>query len=321
MEIVKRVRVTSGPKRHRAFPGLLRLADGTLLLTYREGSDHWRTDDSVVKTTCSTDGGESWSEPATVLHESGWGFSAHHGPAQLSDGSILVPAMSLRHVSGRSEFRVYALRSHDGGRTWDVSQIGPMPGWEWQNQYGRVLEIDGKLWLPGGGQRRGEDPWRNGYFVSHDNGQTWPEWHAVCSGLEDEKDMAELPDGRLLAIIRSGKEAYRCISSDRGESWSAPEKLPIFGQCPSLLLLPKGKLIFAYREVEPGEPPGVGLAASNDAGESWDVLPPLYVSPGGSRDCAYPSMVLAGPNEVLCAYYTTFLDGDCHIELATFSLP
>ena len=128
MEIVKRVRVTSGPKRHRAFPGLLRLNDGTLLLTYREGSDHWPTDDSVLRATRSTDGGTTWSDPTTILQETGWGFSAHHGPIQLSDGSILLPGMSLRHVEGRRGFRVHSLRSDDGGDTWDVRQIGPMPG-------------------------------------------------------------------------------------------------------------------------------------------------------------------------------------------------
>ena len=319
MENVNRVRVTSGPKRHRAFPGLLRLDDGTLLLTFREGSDHWRTDDSILRVSCSTDGGATWSEPTTILQETGWGFASHHGPTQLSDGSILAPGMSLRHVEGRREFRVYALRSDDVGATWDARQIGPMPGWLWQNQYGRVVEIDGKVWLPGGGQREDDECWRNGYFVSYDKGRTWPEWHTVCTGLQDEKDISELPDRSLLAMIRSGQETYRCTSTDRGETWSEPEKLPIFGQCPSLLLLPSGSVLVAYREVEPEKPKGVGMAISNDGGQSWKVLPPLYVSPDGSRDCAYASMALSGTGEVLCAYYTAFLNGDCHIELATFA--
>ena len=180
-----------------------------------------------------------------------------------------------------------------------------------------MVETDGKIWLPGGGQREDDDCWPNGYFVSYDNGQTWPEWHTVCIGLQDEKDMLELTDGRLLAVIRSGQEAYRCISTDRGETWSEPEKLPIYGQCPSLLLLPSGNVLFAYREVAPGKPKGVGLALSDYRGLSWKILPPLYVSPDDSRDCAYPSMVLSGTDKVLCAYYSAFLGGDCHIELAT----
>ena len=94
-------------------------------------------------------GGSTWSEPVTLLREAGWGFSAQHGPTQLADGSVLAPAMSIRksQVWPRGEYRVYALRSHDEGRSWDVRQIGPMPGWRWQNQYGRVMDIDGAALL------------------------------------------------------------------------------------------------------------------------------------------------------------------------------
>ena len=315
--VVQRIRVTRGAARHRAFPGLLRLADGTLLVLFREGTDHWRTDDSVLKLTRSGDGGKTWTEANTLLKEDGWGFAAHHGPRQLSDGSILTAAMSLRNSGGgQREFRTYAMRSSDGGGTWQVSRIGPMPGWAWQNQYGRAMEIDGRLWLPGGGQRKGENDWRNGYFVSLDNGRTWPEWHTICAGLQDEKDIVELPDRRLLAMIRSGTETYRSYSSDRGETWNQGEKLDLFGQCPSLLLLPSGNLLFAYRQVRPGVPAGIGLAVSGDSGLTWRELEPLYLSPTGSRDCAYPSMILSESGEVLCAYYTTFTEGNCHIELA-----
>jgi hypothetical protein len=49
---------------------------------------------------------------------------------------------------------------------------------------------------------------------------------------------------------------------------------------------------------------------------SWREFAPLYVSPAGSLDCAYPGMVLNESGEVLCTHYTTFNEGDCHLELA-----
>jgi len=319
--VVQRIRVTRGPERHRAFPGLLRLKDGTLLIFYREGTDHWRTPGSVVKLARSTDGGATWSEPWTVLQQKdGVGYAAHHGPLQLSDGSILTGGTSWQYKDGRGPMfgaRAYALRSHDGGRTWDVQQIGPKPGFVWQNQYGRVMEIDGKLWLPGGGQREGQKRSHSGYFVSHDNGKTWPGWQALCQATQNERDTLGLPDGRLLVMVRDdGKETRRLYSSDRGKTWTKKEKLDLFGQCPSLLLLPSGNILFAYRQVRPKAPKGVGLAVSCDNGQTWRELDPLYVSPNGSFDCAYPSMVLNESGDVLCAYYTTFDKGDCHIELA-----
>ena len=134
VSVVERVQVTCGEVRHRAFPSLWRLSDETLLIFYREGTNHWRTDDSVLKLTRSNDRGITWTEPQTVLKEAGWGFAAHHGPRQLSDGSILAPAMSLRHGKGTREFRVYTLCSWDAGQTWKIQQIGPMSEWIWQNQ-------------------------------------------------------------------------------------------------------------------------------------------------------------------------------------------
>ena len=320
LTVKKRLSITSGPARHRAFPGLTRLDDGTLLVLYREGENHWETDDSVVKVTRSSDDGATWSEPRTILQEPGWGAGAHHGPLQLADGRVLAPAQCVRHVEkgqrGKLEFRVFNLRSEDGGRTWKRREIGPQTGFAWQNQYGRLVEIDGMLWQGGGGRIEGEDYWRVGYFVSYDKGETWPEWRTIAPRLQDERDIVELRDGRLLSMIRSGKETYRSYSTDRGKTWSPAEKLDLFGQCPSLLMLPSGHILFAYRQVRPNAQVGIGMALSGDDGATWTETEPLYVSPTNSRDCAYPSMILDGDDHVLAAYYTTFVDGNSHIELA-----
>jgi len=325
ISIETRTPVTQGPTHHRAFPGLTRLKDGTLLVLYREGSDHWRTDDAVAKVTRSSDDGATWSEPETIHQEEGWGCSSHHGPKQLADGSVMAPAVAIRHVEngqrGPFEFRVFNLRSHDNGRTWQRKEIGPQPGWVWQNQYGRIKEIDGMLFQGGGGAKKGDDFWRTGYFVSHDNGETWPEWRTIATHLQDENDLLELADGRLLSMIRSGKEpssraTYRSYSNDHGKTWSPAEKLDLFGQCPSLLMLPSGHILFGYRQVRPTVHVGIGLAVSPDDGQTWREVEPLYVSPTDSVDCAYPSMIVDGGHHVLAAYYTTFVDGNSHIELA-----
>lgn len=320
ISVEQRTPVTQGAPVHRAFPSLTRLHDGSLLICYREGSNHWGTDDSVVRSTRSSDNGATWSEPRTILQEDGWATGAHHGPKQLVDGTLLAPAMAVQHVEngarGNLNFRVFNLRSHDNGRTWEKRQIGPQPGWAWQNQYGRLLEIDGMIWQGGGGRMESDDFWRNGYFVSYDQGETWPEWHTISSHLQDEQDILDLPDNRLLTMIRSGKESYRSYSSDRGKTWSPVEKLDLFGQCPSLLLLPSGDILFAYRQVRPTASKGIGLAISADHGATWKEMDPLYVSPEGSWDCGYPSMILDGPQHVLAAYYTPFLNGNSHIELA-----
>ena len=148
--VEKRAIVTSGPASHRAFPGLARLHDGTLLVLYREGTNHWKTDDSVVKVTLSSDEGATWSDAQTIHQEPGWGAGAHHGPLQLTDGRILAPAMCVRNVEkGKGhrgppgkprtlDFRVFNLVSDNRGLTWKRREIGPKTGWAWHNQYGRL---------------------------------------------------------------------------------------------------------------------------------------------------------------------------------------
>ena len=175
-------------------PNAVNLASGEMLVFYREGSDHWVTPDAVVKVVRSRDEGESWSAPEHVFSEQGWGSSAHHGAEQLSEGRLILPVTLIgkihRSPTGQMgakdslRSRVYVLTSEDDGNTWSQPlQIGPMEGWYWQNQYGRVRELpDGRVFIPGGGQKNGEEAWHSGYFVSHDVGLTLPDRVEVAHG-------------------------------------------------------------------------------------------------------------------------------------------
>lgn len=315
---VRRFTVAAGEPRHRAFPGLLRLSSGELLVTYREGSDHWRTDDGAVKITRSVDDGVSWSDPEPFFAQPGWGCCAHHGGQQLSDGRILLPGMAMRRRGEEREFKAYLFCSEDGGSSWaHPLQLGPADGWAWQNQYGRVQELpDGRVFVSGGGQKLGEEPWYSGYFMSHDGGRSFPDRVDVARGLVDEIDMARLPDGRLIAMVRNSPPAmlHRSYSEDEGRTWTTPEPSGLYGHCPSFLALPSGALLIGHRQVDPARAPGCSLSASTDLGRTWHPVHDIYVSPGGTRDCSYPSMVLLEDGRLVCVYYTEFADGNSTIE-------
>ncbi len=321
-----RFTIAGGDPCHRAFPGLLRLSSGTLLMAYREGSDHWKTDDSVEKMVRSEDGGASWSEPELFFSEPGWGCAAHHGPAQLSNGRILWPVMSLRHVGGVREFKTYLLTSDDEGGSWsDPLFLGPMEGWTWQNQYGRVQVLPGgRIFVLGGGQKVGEEPVYSGYFVSNDGGHTFPGRVDVARGLSDELDIVRVPDGRLMALVRQVREKprflHRAYSEDEGSTWSVPEKTDVMGQCPSLLRLPSGTILVGHRQVDETRPPGCTLSATRDGGESWELVSDIYVAPEGNFDCSYPSMTILENGQILCAYYTAFKEGNCDVEGIVFEI-
>ena len=321
---VRRVTVASGEPIHRAFNGTVRLTSGEILVFYREGTDHWRTDDGVAKMVRSEDEGETWSAPETVFSKPDWSAGAHHGPAQLSDGRIILPLTLIQDIANRDHGGHYRSQTHitsseDGGRSWtEPVQIGPMEGWHWQNNYGRVRELpDGRVFVPGGGQKVGVEPWFSGYFVSHDGGRTFPDRVTVAHGLADEIDLAALPDGRWIAMVRDFGPPYylhQSYSEDEGRTWSTPVSSGILGHCPSFLVFPSGTILLGHRQVDRARTYGCALSASTDGGATWEHVSDVYVAPNDIADCSYPSMVLLEDGRVFCSYYTEFVDGNCDIE-------
>ncbi len=330
INVVKRMTVASGEPRHRAFNGTVRLSTGEILIFYREGSDHWVTDDGVVKMVRSSDDGESWSDPETIFSSPEMSCGAHHAPAQLSDGRLIVPMTLIKDIANRKfgghyRSETHVISSADGGRSWtEPTQIGPMEGWYWQNNYGRVRELpDGRVFIPGGGQKLGEEPWYSGYFVSHDGGRTFPDLVTVAHGLADEIDLAPLGDGRWIAMVRDLEPPHylhRSYSEDDGRTWSSPVNSGMLGHCPSFLVMPSGALLLGHRQLDRSRPHGCGLIASTDGGESWEDMGNIYVAPNDIRDCSYPSMVLLDDGRVFCSYYTEFVDGNCDIEGVIFEV-
>ena len=332
---VRRFTIATGTPRHRAFPGAVRLTSGEILVTYREGSDHWRMFDSAVMIVRSKDEGATWSDPEHVFSEPGWGAGAHHAPAQLSDGRLILPMTLISEILRSSEgqrrakdsmkAKVYVLSSEDEGNSWSEStQVGPMEGWHWQNQYGRVRELpDGRIFVPGGGQKSGEEAWYSGYFASHDNGRTFPDFVEVAHGLADEIDLAPLPHGRWVAMVRDLRPPHylhRAYSEDEGRTWSSLVSSGVLGHCPSFLVLPSGTLLLGHRQLDRARTYGCALSASRDGGATWEHVRGIYVAPNGTLDCSYPSMVLLEDGRVFCAYYTEFADGNCDIEGVIFEV-
>ena len=330
IDVVRRSTVATGEARHRAFNGTIRLTSGEILVFYREGSDHWVTDDGVVKMVRSSDDGESWSDPETVFSVPDMSSGAHHGPAQLSDGRIILPMTLIKEIhkrdfGGHNRSDTLIIRSSDGGRSWtSPTKIGPMEGWAWQNNYGRVHVLpDGRVFVPGGGQKLGEEPWYSGYFVSHDGGRTFPDRVTVAHGLADEIDLAPLGNGRWIAMVRDLQPPHylhRSYSEDDGRTWSSPVNSGFLGHCPSFLVLPSGTLLLGHRQLDRSRPYGCGLSASRDGGETWEHVGDIYTAPNDIRDCSYPSMVLLDDGRVFCSYYTEFVDGNCDIEGVTFEV-
>ncbi|HEX5205421.1 MAG TPA: sialidase family protein [Actinoplanes sp.] len=128
-------------------PKLARLADGTILLSYFvidwSSKPRHTTHGTFVRR--STDGGRTWSEPASAgMGMSGGGIRAWHAShgavAELPGGDLLYPVYG--HRADEKWWRAGVMRSVDGGRTWpaeDEVEIAAADGVNFQEPTLTVL--------------------------------------------------------------------------------------------------------------------------------------------------------------------------------------
>ena len=156
---------------------------------------------------------------------------------------------------------------------------------------------------------------------SVDEGRAWEKLGAVplYEGTEEgsyhEPHVAELPDGKLVGLIRFAKprdgdagsnpelvsfSLFQSVSNDGGKTWSQAEPFGFHGSPPHLLVHSSGALIcvYGYRQ----EPYGERLMISHDSGESW-AYDYILRDDGPASDLGYPSTVELNDGSLLTMYY------------------
>ena len=233
-----------GTKRHRSRAGAAVLADGSLFVAYRVGRNMFEESHGAVVATRSADGGDTWEEPAPLLAEPSWDWFGAQRLLQLDDGMLLMLAGKARWNSDR--FHTYAVRSSDGGRTWDPlgPEIRVFASFSEPYGQGAVRGLpEGRLLLGFQGSDTPGEPNLAAVAFSRDRGATWSERVLLSddAALElREPDTLPLPDGRLLTVLRTDAPpyaSYQCYSEDAGRSWTPLTATGFHGHCPRLFAL------------------------------------------------------------------------------------
>ena len=143
---------------------------------------------------------------------------------------------------------------------------------------------------------------------SSDNGMTWT-FRTVTEptgGIGfSESDSVRLPSGRFVAIYGNNAGSpwfFETHSDDEGQTWSRMRQLSFRGDSPSMIRLSSGALIAALRSNPENGKSGIGLVASADEGQTWDLLGNVHDQ--DNWDMGYPDLIRLANGQILCVYYT-----------------
>ncbi|MEN6459720.1 MAG: sialidase family protein [Thermoguttaceae bacterium] len=280
-----------------AWNGLVRLRNGTLVLSFSTGYWHaspptplrgdeeamaeWKkagmpTDVNAptggrAMLVRSTDGGRTWSKPETIVDTP----ADDRSPAlvELPSGVLLCSMFTLYGLADPEKHpelatRTAILRSLNGGQTWEP-RLGRLPSpliGDATDLPPIVLKDGSAILAVYGSPARGK-PEQVALFRSTDDGQTWKLLSQIPSDHEmSEMGLTQLPDGRLVLITRS--EGDILWSSDGGRTWTKPTSLGMRMFEPGLTVLRDGTLVCLHGSYAPGAG-GLRVIFSRDGGQTW----------------------------------------------------
>lgn len=298
---------------------IIELADGSLLYAVTEfvgsGSDFAK---ARIIAKRSTDGGRTWGKPRVL---------------QKNVGGKNVMSVTLRRLTGSqaknspigifyliknsfSDLRVYLRISTDEAKSFgEPIRVTSTPGYHVLNN-DRVTRLSsGRLLVPVASTPdvRKVNHFKSWCMISDDAGKTW----RTGKGKVDlpkrgamEPEVIELPDGRVLMILRSQLGYIAAsYSKDGGDTWSkpvdwgvkAPEAPATLRRIPAtgdLLLVWNNT--FAKGKDHGGKRTPLTAAISSDNGKTWKHTRNLESRTDNTY--AYTSLTFVGPRAVLSYY-------------------
>ncbi len=239
----------------------------------------------------SRDAGKTWAPFATEPFHTPMN-GVYSGHAALADGTVLRTGWGLYLPFYDVPQTGYVQRSVDGGRTWgaplvlmDPARAITLPKRTRVLRDGRVLVAGGYIPLTPAVPdfRTGLKHIQAALWLSSDGGLTWGEPLVLLTKegsveLTEESDVAELPDGRLLAITRTNvPDRWQTLLRPAGPGYGveALGKAPFpHSGMPEMLAAREGVTLHLATS---------GISWTADAGKTWTDL--------GLGTSYYPSAV------------------------------
>ncbi len=301
------------------WPWVARTPGGRLVCVWREGERHVFSAAGKLMLSTSDDQGRAWSKPRTFYDEPG-----------IDDRNVAILALSdtdwlvaFNTYTADNKSRVFTLRTADGGQSWCKPQL--ICDFDARTRAAPLKLSTGELVLP----FYREPNLQSFAAVSRDDGKNWQlvEIENQEGFLGDEWDACELPDGRLVGIIRNSAPKndgtfYKTESRDRGHTWTRPVRTNLRdtrSTSPAQIFLHQGRPVVLYADARMVS---VAMAVSDDPQLiQWQVNDRFscyqYREDGRPiADSSYPVSVPVGGNRRFIVDYQH--DGDEHLVTGYF---
>lgn len=284
------------------------LPDGTLLAAWFGGTFETAPDVAILGARRDP-AQQAWSAPQILVDHPGRAlgqpvFLAHpDGELWLFFVVVMEPAVeampynALPPLAGWVSAQPFVQRSADGGRTWDAPmRVMDYPGLMFRS---RPLWLADRVIVP----VYDETTWQSRMMISEDGGQSWRLTEPISTPQGNiHPCLVELPDGRLLAYLRTGGRGgviWRTESPDRGDTWTQPTPTPIPNPNSGLdlLRLQSGRLVLAFNNHDRRRTPLCVALAEED--EQWRWVRTLEDGPG---EFSYPTLIQSPDGDIHMVY-------------------
>lgn len=269
---IKPVRAFGQDSAHAAFPSVVQLNNGSLVMVYRQGTDHSASRDGVIKITTSTDQGRTWSAPTTALTGSPAGTDLRDPCVSLSRSGTKIYLTYFKGTSVLAAAGVFFRVSTDSGATWGTEvRVDNLP---YAASSAPAIELDtGTIVVPYYG-RLGAESWDSCWTnKSTDAGISFPSGNQVrimngtTATLHFQEPYVALKGQTAVMAFRYGQSASIGISSstDNTVNWSAGASKFLGSGRPTVFWVTNESLVCVYRATN-GD---AVYRTSKDIGANW----------------------------------------------------
>lgn len=287
---------------HSAFPSAAVLPDGTVMVVWRQGTNHATNRDGVIKMSKSTNQGRTWGAATTILSGSPAGTDLRDPCVSLSADGSKVYLSYFKGTASLAAAGVFFRVSTDFGANWSSEvRVDNLP---YAASSAPIVELNnGTLVMPFYG-RSGAETFDSVWTAKSVNGGTT--WAAPVRILNGQTATTNYQEPYLVMRGTIGTMAYRAggasnigisYSVDNTTNWSGVSTTFTGTGRPTLFYVNANALVCLYRKLSGGD--AVMRTSRNDGG-NW--YPERLVDP--SRSAAgwmtYAGGDKIGPNSYLC---------------------